>query len=43
MKEKTVYINEVAHKYYYLPISNTLKQILSDPIAMDYIMKFHRG
>lgn len=43
LQEKIVTINDRVHKYYYLPIEPVIKQILSNKLAMEYIMKFHRG
>jgi hypothetical protein len=43
LQEKQVEINGEKYKFYYLPIVPVLKKILADPIAMKYIMKFHRG
>lgn len=31
------------YPYCYIPISTTVKKVLADPLAMEYIMKFHRG
>lgn len=43
LTEQVVQINDESFKFYYLPIETTIRQILANQTAMEYIMADHKG
>lgn len=43
VQEQLVIENGVPYKFYYVPIENTLKMMLSDSLVMDNLFKWHNS